>query len=94
MGLGRADFPARAFAEKNFHCGFYNDGNLLEDILHYRKDDLDSYYGKVAASTQWWKKVLAVLFTGPIKAGLLKQSEPYRAFISGDTLKEKHFFNE
>jgi len=84
LGLGKLNFPGKAFAEKNFHCGLYVDGDELEKILYFRKDSLESYYEKVENSTKYWKKLLTVLFRGAIKWILLKQSAPYRAFIKDD----------
>ena len=44
FGLGDLDFPDKAFAEKNFHCGFYEDGDELENILHFRNHTLNDYF--------------------------------------------------
>jgi len=38
FGLGKVNFPSKAFGEKNFHCGYYADGNDLEEIVHFRND--------------------------------------------------------
>jgi nucleoside-diphosphate-sugar epimerase len=94
LGLGKVSFPAKAFAEKNFHCGFYADGDELENILHFREDGLESYYKKVEKSTKSWRRILTVLFRGAIKKILLKQSGPYRAFVTNDKIMKRHFFNE
>lgn len=45
-GLGKLDFAPRSFADKNFHCGFYKDGDVLESIIHFRKDSLDDFFQK------------------------------------------------
>jgi len=93
LGLGKLSFPDKAFAEKNFHCGFYMDGDELEDILHFRRDSLESYYKKLENSTKSVEKFLTVLLSGLIKRVLLKKSEPYRAFIRKDKIMKEHFFN-
>lgn len=45
-GLGKPNFAAHSFADKNFHCGFYQDGNDLEEIIHFRNDTLESFFQK------------------------------------------------
>jgi cholest-5-ene-3beta,7alpha-diol 3beta-dehydrogenase len=94
LGLGKLSFPDKAFADKNFHCGFYGDGDELENILHFRKAGLESYYSKLENSTNSMNRLLTVLLRGVIKRILLKQSGPYRAFIKNDKIMKAHFFNE
>jgi len=92
MGLGKCNFPAKAFAERSFHCGFYQDGDGLDDILHFRYDSLDDYFGKVKKSVPLWKKVITSIFKKPIKTYLLKKSEPFQAFVNGDVKMIRHYF--
>ncbi|HRZ42753.1 MAG TPA: NAD(P)-dependent oxidoreductase [Bacteroidales bacterium] len=92
FGLGALDFPEKAFAEKNFHCGLYSDGDDLEEILHFRNDDLDAYFRIVRDSVRPGLKALAVLFGYPVKKYLLRLSEPYKAFTSGDPAGMKRWF--
>ena len=93
FGLGKLNFPPKAFAEKNFHCGYYKDGDDLNNILHFRKDNLDSYFKKVKLETPRWQKVLASLFKVQIKRNILNKSEPYQAFKTNDHIMIQHFFN-
>lgn len=83
-GLGEFDFPLHAFATKNFHCGFYEDGRLLEDILHFRRDTLQSYYRQLDRSISWAQKKATELMAPIVKSYLLHLSEPYKAWTSGD----------
>ena len=79
FGLGEVDFPAYTFAEKNFHCGYYVDGNDLEKIVVFQRDTLDSYFedqGKTVSSLQ---RFMTSLLKKPIKWTLAKQSEPLTA---------------
>lgn len=93
FGLGALNFPPKAFAEKNFHCGWYRDGHHLEEILHFRQDDLSSYFSKVASENKGFRKTLTQLFRPVIKRYLLSLSEPYRAYKNNDTSRIQHFFN-
>lgn len=93
FGLGELDFPDKAFADKNFHCGFYADGDALENIVHFRKDSLEDYFEMEAEKVSAIKKGAASLFRKPIKWYLLKQSEPYQAFKTKDAKQMNHYFN-
>ncbi len=44
FGLGKLNFPKYAFARRNFHCGYYEDGDDLNDILDFRQDNIESYF--------------------------------------------------
>ncbi len=92
FGLGTPNFPTKAFAEKNFHCGYYADGNKLEAILKFRKDSMLSYFQKVEENVSPLKKRLASWFHPIIKWYLLQLSEPYRAFKRKDKEAIRHFF--
>ncbi len=92
FGLGKLNFPQFAFAEKNFHCGYYADGDVLENLLHFRNDTIESYFEKTNHSIAVIKKILAYLFSPLIKVILLSQSEPYRAYLKKDKKLMKHFF--
>jgi len=93
FGLGKLSFPDKAFAEKNFHCGFYEDGDDLDNILHFRNDTMESYYDSEKLKIPIWRKALTYIFKAQIKSFLLRKSEPYQAFISDDTKMIRHYFN-
>ncbi|MGC1633670.1 MAG: NAD(P)-dependent oxidoreductase [Gelidibacter sp.] len=93
FGLGALDFPKFAFADKNFHFGFYADGHDLENILHFRQDSLDDYFAMEASKVSSFQKTAASTFNKPIKWVLLKMSEPYRAFRTQDAKQLHYYFN-
>ena len=93
FGLGELDFPDKAFAEKNFHCGFYKDGDELENILHFRKHTLEDYFEIEKQKVSSFKKFGASLLRKPIKYYLLKQSEPLMAIKENDVELKKQFFD-
>ena len=93
FGLGEPDFPDHAFADKNFHCGYYEDGENLENIVHFRQDSLEDYFNMEAEKVSAFKKGAASLFKKPIKWYLLKKSEPYHAFKTQDAEQIQHYFN-
>ena len=92
FGLGELNFPIKTFAEKNFHCGFYDDGDDLENLLHFRNDTMESYYASEKLKIPVWKKSLAYIFRNPVKYYLFKKSEPYTAFKTGDAEMCKRYF--
>lgn len=94
FGLGKADFPQKAFAEKNFHCGILKDGDHLDDILGFRQQNLKDYFQMVRQSIHPLQKVSTLLFKSIIKKWLLAQSEPYQAFKKRNVKKMNHFFNQ
>lgn len=91
-GLGLLDFPQHAFATKNGHCGYYEDGDRLNEILDFRRDTIEDYYKTLKAKTprlqRWATRGMAKM----VKSYLLSKSEPYHAWITGNKeLKEKYF---
>ncbi|CEN44702.1 NAD-dependent epimerase/dehydratase family protein [Capnocytophaga canis] len=91
-GLGKLNFPERAFATKNFHCGVYVDGDELEKIVRFRKDTLEDYYQMVREATPMLQRWATRLFAPIIKKYLLSKSEPYKAWKQNDTEKIKRYF--
>ncbi len=92
-GLGKLDFPENSFAEKNFHCGFYEDGNELARILHFRNDTLVDYFEKEIKKVSSFQKGITSIFKRPIKYFLLKKSEPYAAYKENNEKLKQHYFN-
>ncbi|MCK4678644.1 MAG: NAD(P)-dependent oxidoreductase [Bacteroidales bacterium] len=92
FGLGKLDFPENAFAEKNFHCGNYDDGDNLEKIIHFRQDTINDYFHRLEQTNSPVKKTLAQLFRKPIQKWLLKQSEPLNALKKNNTALISRFF--
>lgn len=92
FGLGELDFPDKAFAERNYHCGLYADSDDLENILHFRKDSLADYYEAVRKSVPTLVRIGGIITEKLVKKMLLKKSEPYQAWKNGDTERMKYFF--
>lgn len=93
VGLGELDFPENTFAERNFHCGHYADGDKLEEILHFRQDTMDDYFIKLEEDTTFFKKLVTRLFSKQIKKMLLSKSEPLNARANNNTQLIERFFN-
>lgn len=93
FGLGKLTINPKAFAEKNFHCGFYDDGDVLENILQFRKDTLASYFQKEEKKVSFFKKMTISILKFPIKKFLELKSEPLLALKNKDTVLMQHFYN-
>lgn len=93
-GMGPLDFPSHAFAQKNFHCGFYEDGYELEEILHFRRDTLTDYYRMVQEHTPWLQKIATKVISKMVKSYMLSKSEPYKAWLEQDEEAMKLYFRD
>lgn len=91
-GLGEVMLPDKAFAEKNFHCGYVADSNILNDILHYRSKGMEEYMEQVAASVPPLQRAITKLLRRAVQAYLLRLSEPYRAYQAKDKVRMQDFF--
>jgi nucleoside-diphosphate-sugar epimerase len=94
FGLGKLDFPPNAFAEKNFHCGYYTDGDQLNEILHFRNDTIETHFLKLRRSISPIQRNLTYIFRKSIKRKLLSLSEPYQGYLSNDKSIISHFFEK
>jgi nucleoside-diphosphate-sugar epimerase len=92
FGLGKPGFPDKTFAEKNFHCGFYEDGDDLENILQFQRDSLEDYFKMEIKKVPSWKKCLTFIVNKPVKWYLLRISEPFEAFKTNDTKMIQRYF--
>lgn len=92
VGLGEVDFPEHSFAEHNFHCGFYQDGDDLEKILKFRQDSLESYFKNEESKVSGLQKAATWLLKGIIKNKLIKQSEPLEALRNSNQALINRFF--
>jgi nucleoside-diphosphate-sugar epimerase len=91
-GLDGMDFPTGAFAEHNFHCGFFLDSHELEQILRFQRDSFEDYLNWYAQHVPPLHRRLAALFKRPIRHYLLRQSDPYRALRQHDRKLMQRFF--
>jgi nucleoside-diphosphate-sugar epimerase len=63
FGLGDSEFlPDCAFAQSGFHCGWYEDSDFADSVLHFRSKSLEDYYQEVQAKTHLyapWVRLVA-----------------------------------
>lgn len=94
FGLGKLNFAPNAFATKNFHCGYFADGHELEEILHFRNDNLESYFTKTKKDISPIIKFFGTIFRYPIKKYLQSTSEPLQALKNNDREMIERFFGK
>jgi len=78
-GLDFEDFPPEAFAERNFHCGYFEDSHELEQILHFQRDTLEDLYRRTEEKNSVVQKWITVLFRKQIARYIVKYSDPLNA---------------
>jgi len=91
-GLGEVDFPPEAFAEQNFHCGYFADSDELERILHFQRDSFEDYLDWYTQNLSPARRRLATWLRHVIKRQLLRRSEPYQALRQRDEKLIQRFF--
>jgi len=92
FGLGKPDFADKSFASKNFHCGYYEDGDDLNNILDFRRETIEDYFENLKNNISPARKILTRIFRLIIKRNLQKQSEPLAAIISNNETDIRHYF--
>lgn len=90
--LGKFNLPQLAFAKKNFHCGYYKDANVLQDILGFQRDSLEDYYRLYKESISFPKSFFTSLFKRTIKKSLLKKSDPLLSIKNNNLLLQNRFY--
>lgn len=92
LGLGKHLLPNRAFAEHNFHCGYYEDGHLLNDILNFQRDTKKAYFEGLTESMGSIKRALATLGRPMVRWYLMRSSEPLQAIRNNDPALISRFY--
>ncbi len=93
-GLGAPSFPPRAFATQNYHCGFYADSDVLNNLLHFRSDDLNACMEEIQKRFTRINRFLMRFLQHTIKANLLRRSTPYWAYITANKRLVEYYFGE
>ncbi len=94
FGLGKLTFPKHAFAFQNFHCGYFDDADELEEILHFRSDTTESYFKRFCGSVTSIQRYATMPFAWFIKRYLLSLSEPYKAYKKQNRDRMNYYFGE
>jgi nucleoside-diphosphate-sugar epimerase len=84
LGLGPRFFPDDAFAEGNFHCGYYKDTNELQQLLGFQRDSNEDWFRAVRARVNPVVPLLAQATRPLVRKLLLRHSEPLAARRTGD----------
>ncbi len=91
-GLNIRYLSVLAFADYNFHCGYFLDSDNLEKILHFRNETLEDYYGRLRKETKGIIRFFSRIFSQPILFFLQEKSEPLYAYKKNNKRLIKKFF--
>lgn len=91
LGLGRRFFPDEAFAQGNFHCGYFLDSPELNELLGFQRDGLDEWFRMVRRETPSVVPYLARAGKPLIRTLLLVGSEPLAARRAGNSKALERF---
>ncbi len=92
-GLDPEIVPEYAFATRNFHSGYYADGDVLEDLLHFRRKTLQDYLDEVQAGVSPLQRRLVRWIPKPlVRAWLLRMSEPLAAIRMNDEAQITRYY--
>ncbi|MFA6366866.1 MAG: NAD(P)-dependent oxidoreductase [Candidatus Hydrogenedentales bacterium] len=76
FGLGDSTFLSEsAFAAANFHCGWYEDSDYADSLLHFRRKTLEDYYEEVRWETRFLSRL--VFIVSPIVKLWLARKSPF-----------------
>ncbi|MDO9593334.1 MAG: hypothetical protein Q7I98_09175, partial [Erysipelotrichaceae bacterium] len=82
----------KAFADRNFHCGYYIDGDELNEIISFRQDTLETYYNYLRGHVSFFQKQMSTIFSYFIISHLNQKSEPRIALKSNNMDLIKKYF--
>ncbi|PKM64039.1 MAG: NAD(P)-dependent oxidoreductase [Firmicutes bacterium HGW-Firmicutes-20] len=91
-GLNYKYLDEKAFADRNFHCGYYIDGDELNEIISFRQDTLETYYNYLRGHVSFFQKQMSTIFSYFIISHLNQKSEPRIALKSNNTDLIKKYF--
>lgn len=75
MGLDYKYLNESYFAKSGFHCGYYIDGDKLNNIINFQKDTLEDYYNYMEKNISFIQKIITKLFSKKIVEKINNSSE-------------------
>lgn len=91
-GLNLRYLKETFFAEHNFHCGYFSDSHVLNDLLHFQTDTLETYYKRIDKETNRITRFFSRILSRPIIYFLSKKSEPLEAKKKNNNALIERFF--
>jgi len=92
-GLDSDLLPESAFALKNFHSGYYKDGDELNQILKFRRHSLQDYIQSLRKKVLPIQRYLIKSIPKPIiRNWLLSMSEPLKAIRENNEILIRRFY--
>jgi nucleoside-diphosphate-sugar epimerase len=92
-GLNPEVIPDIAFATRNFHSGYYQDGDLLNHIINFQKKTLQDYYHSVRLRISPFQRLLVRCVPRfLIRYWFMKMSEPVKAIKENNETLIRRFY--
>ena len=92
-GLDAKILPDYAFATRNFHSGYYLDGDELDRILHFRRKTLQDYLRTMGACVSPLQRLaVGMIPKSIVRAWMLKMSEPLQAIRQKNERLVRRFY--
>jgi hypothetical protein len=92
-GLNSSIIPEFAFATRNFHSGYYLDGDQLEGILKFQRKTLMDYFDDMKMRIPpVYRYLIRCVPSSLIRFWLLKMSEPLKAIKENNETLIKRFY--
>ncbi|MBW2294838.1 MAG: NAD-dependent epimerase/dehydratase family protein [Deltaproteobacteria bacterium] len=95
LGLGGSQqiFERNWFALQNFHCGYYQDSDVLNGYLGHFRDSLEDHLKQLDDAFPRWMKIGGSICPKPlIKAYMKRMSDPLRWIEQGNDAYVDAFF--
>jgi nucleoside-diphosphate-sugar epimerase len=93
FGVSPAALPIYAFATRNFHSGYYADGDRLDALLRFRRKTLVDYLADLRAGISPLNRALVNLIPRALIRGYFERmSEPLRAIRENNQALIERFY--
>lgn len=93
-GIDIDKFPKNSFAEKNFHCAYYEDAHVLNNILDFQRDTLESYYAWVDPKPKPIQRLFVKIFQKQVIKKISAESDVLKAVKENNKELIDRFLNK
>jgi nucleoside-diphosphate-sugar epimerase len=92
-GLNSEVLPDFAFATRNFHSGYYQDGDRLNNVLQFQRKTLSDYFDSMKMKVSPIKRqFIRCIPQSFVRQWLLRMSEPLRAIRENNETLIQRFY--
>ena len=92
LHLKYEEIPDHCFAARNGSGGYFADSHVLQEIIAFQTYTVDRYFEELDKSRNLIRRVGAALWGAMRGKSFFSQSEPLKAYKSGDPIRIKYYF--